>query len=262
MPKFSFVNGCQVTDRGITARTMGPLLLGHMGCGLVSRLRPTSKNPVSESVTDFLDAQYDTRKTWTNSKDATKKLGNSLQALVEKTERGLCLVDTMRRGSDAWRPGSFLTKAAEIAVEGNESNCAVTYFRSDCFCPSSNLLSQFREDSDMSFADYASKYARELEESKTIELAAAFVVEENARNRVPLFYCTNPYIRGYVSADSFLEIPYSNRRYPEFLRNEGCHRVVLVEEIVKFFLKNGVRIEMYEIDQHCKDGFHLRQFEA
>ena len=253
-----------MSDNSFKANNTSTMVkIGHMGCGLVARLKPKTDDPTYQPTMDFLDSQYGERKVWGKNKDATKKLGAAFAALAGRTKWNFNLVDTMRNGSEAWRPGGFLTTAVDHAraLMGEHENVnRFVYSRFDVFCPEKKLLKQFNE-SDMSFSKYAKRYAEQLASTEALSLAADFVVEENSRNRIPLFYCTDPYIKGYFRASDLLRTPYDQRETPSHLGKVGCHRVILAEEIAQYFLKRDVAVELYELDQHCAEGAHVRRFE-
>jgi hypothetical protein len=58
------------------------------------------------------------------------------------------------------------------------------------------LLEEFKTDSTMTFGSYAENYANELRGSTALELAVSEWIKLNARDWLPVFYCTDPYIWG------------------------------------------------------------------
>jgi hypothetical protein len=130
--------------------------------------------------------------------------------------------------------------------------------RRDEFCPSSQLLSHFRYDKSMTFGQYGRAYAEELAQG-SIDAAVASVVMSLASDALPVFYCVDPYIPGYSRPEDMLVVPFEKRTYLSSLRDEGCHRVVLVEEIAQRFRSHGFSVEIFEVDQLCQDGAHLRR---
>jgi len=82
-----------------------------------------------------------------------------------------------------------------------------------------------------------------------LSLAMASVLFDLARNKLPIFYCVDPYIPHFADKTEFgFDIPYSQRHYIDELRTEGCHRIVLVEEIAKAFVKVGVKPRVVELN--------------
>ena len=152
---------------------------------------------------------------------------------------GIVLLDTMRKGSDYWRPGSLLTQVADCIRQGVSEGCAVIYVRDDCWCPTPRLLEQSRNVG-MRFGEYAAQYARELKQAKGLESAAYAVIAANALKMTPAFYCTDPYVPDFGDSDAAArDVPYDQREWlddrPGFrdLSQYGCHRVVFAEELAK-----------------------------
>ena len=95
----------------------------------------------------------------------------------------------------------------------------------------------------MTFAEYAEAYAAWLLEDHRLDLAVAAVIMAQARSRLAVFYCTDPFIPGYADGAEWLsETPFSARRWPlsALLREEGCHRIVLAELLARRFRELGV----------------------
>jgi hypothetical protein len=215
-------------------------------------------------VESLLDGLYGSRSHWKRKEPSTFLLGQTLQRLLQATgAEGIHLIETMRKGSDHWRPGRLITDAVrhlESAMHKPLHQLA-TYGRFDPLCPSLQLLNRFRLDPSMSFADYAFQYANELYLSDAVRLAAMECIVQNSMGIIPVFYCTDPYLKGYCNPQMALG-PYMERNWNVALRNEGCHRVILCEELAAFILSNGFDVELYELDQMAAAGFHLRTFRA
>ncbi|KOR28436.1 hypothetical protein TI05_16955 [Achromatium sp. WMS3] len=132
----------------------------------------------------------------------------------------------------------------------------LSYAREDDFCPQPDLLKEFMDkDSIMSFGEYAQRYAKYLQTNGILPLAMASVVFNLARKQLPIFYCIDPYIPNFADPTQFCsQMPYEQRTWLDkqysWFRTEGCHRVVLVEEIIKGFFKSGINtVELVEFDQ-------------
>ncbi|MEQ1842383.1 MAG: hypothetical protein ABL994_18430, partial [Verrucomicrobiales bacterium] len=149
---------------------------------------------------------------------------------------------------DYYRPGGLLTSAARMALADPERS--ISYAREDLLCPSTDLLKKFRVNTEMAFCEYAQKYATELSTSGAIELAAAHLILNLARGFVSIYYCVDPHIPGYTLWDEVAnKVPYEERTYPlKELRYEGCHRVILAEEIARFFTKKDIRVNLLELE--------------
>lgn len=158
----------------------------------------------------------------------------------------MTLWDTMRTGSDYWRPGKLLTESANLLREQLPA-VNVFYAREDLFCPPELLLREFRE-TQMSFGEYAERYAQYLLVHKVPELASAHLLTELARGNLSIFYCVDPYVPAYGKAEEMLKVPYQQRSWIENLRFEGCHRVILTEEIIRYLIGKRLAVELYEID--------------
>src|SRR5205807_1793280 len=93
-----------------------------------------------------------------------------------------------------------------------------------------------------------------------IELAAAVVVTASACDRLAIFCCTDPYIPGYGDPKTLAEdTPYDRRSWRSELPDEGCHRVILAAELVKFFRNHKIAVTLFEIDQTF-GGSHVRSY--
>lgn len=193
------------------------------------------------------DKKFGTRKAWQDNKQSTVKLGKSLVLALEEAKlTGLTLWDTMRTGSDSWRPGGFLTVAADY-IRKAQPTTDIFYAREDSFCPPTELLEKFKK-TDMKFGDYAQEYYQYLTSNSVVELASAYILIELAKGNLSAFYCVDPHIPDYADPSETLTVEYKDRNWLELLRNEGCHRVVLAEEIVKFLTRKGFDVELLEVD--------------
>jgi hypothetical protein len=152
----------------------------------------------------------------------------------------------MRTGSDYWRPGKLLTETANLLREKLPA-VNVFYAREDLFCPPESLLREFRE-TQISFGEYGERYAQYLRAHGAPELASAHLLTELARGNLSVFYCVDPFIPSYCKREEILHVPYQQRTWIESLRFEGCHRVVLAEEIMRFLIRKGLSVELYELD--------------
>jgi len=215
--------------------------LAHMGCKLLGTLT---------NIPQHLESQWNDEfgRNWKSKKDSKRKLAMALQDVLDQSQMsGAVLWDTMRTGSDYWRPGKLILDTVEMLPSLLRGN--ISYAREDAFCPPKDLLRQFMNDESMSFGQYATEYSRYLNTEATLSLATASVLLNLAQGRLPIFYCVDPYIPHYLKTDEFCsDIPYSQRHWLDELRSDGCHRVILVEEIVKVLLEYYVDIKLFELD--------------
>ncbi len=226
--------------------------IAHMGC---KQLHTIENVPVD--LKEYWDRKIGPA--WRNKKDATGKLGLALREAINASNlQGAVLWDTMRNGSDYWRPGKLLSQVAESLKP-----CEISYAREDMLCPPQALLGAFMADgSSMTFAQYAQRYSAYLHEEDRLSVAVAHVILNLARRQLPVFYCVDPYVPAYSNkAESFSDVPYSAREWEPRLREEGCHRVVLTEEIGKQLLRCGVSVQVIEIDPSCQLA-HVHKFDA
>jgi hypothetical protein len=254
-----------ISDTSMIARVeSGTIRIAHMGCKLAKTCLPARKLFPQQylDVAEYLDRQYGSRRVWNTSQPATTLLARSLASLLQYTgATGIELVDTMRKGSDYWRPGNLLSEAVR-SMESNaqlESN-RVSFGRFDALCPSALLLQEFQRNESMAFGEYAAAYAAESN-ARGLELAVSECIVSNARGRIPVYYCTDPFLRGYCSSSQALG-DYRLRTWMPALRDAGCHRVVLVEELVKAFTAHGFQVELFELDQLAENGLHRRLFSS
>ena len=232
--------------------------VAHFGCRLPGCLRKKDQgqdpavprqSPLDRTWTEAYGGD------WARTEDATGKLGRGLTQAANLAEAsGVVLYDTMRKGSDYWRPGNLLTLAAQV-VRDNVPHHAVSYARQDVLCPPPELLEQFRTTA-MTFGEYATEYAAYLREGNPSPLseAAGAVILAQLQGLLATFYCTDPYIPSYGDPAALqVGTPYNQRHWLDQdepkLRNYGCHRVVLTEEVARFFSHQGVPTAVIEIDQ-------------
>jgi hypothetical protein len=226
--------------------------IAHLGC---KQLHTIENVPVD--LKEYWDRKIGPA--WRNKKDATGKLAHAFRDAIKASNlQGAVLWDTMRNGSDYWRPGKLLSQVAELLKP-----CEISYAREDSLCPPQALLAAFMaEGSIMSFAQYAQHYCDYLHEDDRLSVAVAHVILNLARKQLPVFYCVDPYVPSYSNkAESFSEVPYAAREWEPRLREEGCHRVVLIEEIGKTLLRCGASLTVLEIDPPCQMA-HVRRIES
>ena len=223
--------------------------LGHMGCKLLGTLTTVPQN---------LSRQWDESfgRNWRNKRDSKLRLSRALEdALRESQLTGAVLWDTMRTGSDYWRPGKLLLDCVEMLPSAFRNG--ISYAREDVFCPPRDLLTQFMQDDTMSFGQYALKYSQYLKTGNILPLATASVLFNLAQGRLPIFYCVDPYIPDYADRSEFCsDIPYNRRHWLDELRTEGCHRLVLIEEIIKTLLSYDIQVNLFELDSTFEKSHH------
>jgi hypothetical protein len=159
--------------------------------------------------------------------------------------QGITVIDTMRTGSDYWRPGKLVTDVANILRANGVAT--VTYARRDELCPSKELLTKFRETPSMTFGQYAEAYAAEMKKGGTALAAEMVVTCLSKEATLPLFLCTDPYIPGYLP-ESDRGKAYAKRGYPVALREMGCHRFILAEELAGYFKGLGITTNIIQAD--------------
>ena len=72
-------------------------------------------------------------------------VGKALDALLDVSQaNGIALIDTMRKGSDYWRPGSLVTKAADYLRRKRDDDTTIVYLRLDELCPMQPILQPVR----------------------------------------------------------------------------------------------------------------------
>lgn len=215
--------------------------LAHMGCKLIGTIR----KELSAEAVSTLDAMHG--KAWRKTDGAKQKLASLLTGAAESAGlNGLSLFDTMRRGSDYWRPGALLTDAANLTPESLQEN--TQYIRLDSLCPNADLLRAFQSDSEMRFSEYAKRYTAELEAHQTLTLAAVKTVFEISAGRLPVLYCVDPYVGSFGTL---------SQKHPADFREVGCHRIPLVNAIARRFLAAGVSsVRILELDQLSQTVHH------
>lgn len=197
---------------------------------------------------------------------ATQQLADTLSKAIDMEGlTGTDLWDTMRKGSDYWRPGKLLS---DVAAHLEKKALTVSYYREDSLCPPKDLLAEFRQSVDgsysMTFGEYAEKYATFLRNDGGQLEASAAVIMAIARKRLAAFYCVDPYIPDYGKAEDFLSkvhVPYNSRNWQADMREEGCHRVILAEEVGRYFLQIGMPVRVLEID-HTRNWVGIRARQA
>lgn len=239
---------------GLAARVdRARVRFAHLGCKLLGTIKE-----VPAEQADCWDRQFG--RAWKDKQHATERLAKALAATAEQAQvDGVMLWDTMRQGSDYWRPGNLLSKAADH-LRRLRPGCEVTYAREDALCPPVELLERFRTDPQMTFGQYAEQYAEYLRAQDCLVVAAAAVLLGLACNRMAVFYCVDPYVPDYGRTEEALRAtPYAERHWMAGLREEGCHRVVLAEEVARFFSGRGVAVDVFEVDPTFEQA-HLRHY--
>jgi hypothetical protein len=218
----------------------GRVILAHMGCKLLG----TVKVPADLAA----EWDRDLPRNWRSKKNPKERLARSLcDAAGMSGLGGVELWDTMRRGSDYWRPGKLLTDVADLMRGMGVDD--IGYRREDALCPPTKLLHAFLH-GDMPFGEYARRYAHHLHIHGGVEVAVSGVVSALACRRLPVFYCVDPHVPGYTRSALFMsDVPYEDRPYEHRLRLEGCHRYVLAEEVVRWFAGVGIEAASLELDQ-------------
>lgn len=240
------------------------LCFAHFGCKLLGTLHDDLKRDSWSGLDDLVAAWNTARPGWRNREQAFAQLADALLAATTACgSHGLVFCDTMRKGSDYWRPGNLLTRTADRIRQKATQDCVVTYARDDRWCPPAELLDEFRDKETMPFGEYATRYAQSLTQ-EAIEAAAWTVISAHAQRKMAAFYCTDPYLPNYGDSTRMGSSPYDQRPWldqqprMERMREYGCHRVVLAEEIAKFLARHGACIAVYEIDQ--SSPAHVRRF--
>ena len=167
---------------------MDSIKIADLGCKQLGTLRsakttdPVSKKKLPKyTISPELQALWATKigPIWRDNKEAQLKLGEAFfNTAKENNLKGFALIDTMRKGSDYWRPGNLISRSFDITDElATEAGTAVNinYHKVDLYCPSKGLLEEFMQ-SDMSFNEYAQRYYIELKQSGVIEHAVVTTV--------------------------------------------------------------------------------------
>lgn len=230
--------------------------IAHLGCKTLDKLLSGYKGDVRRDLGKKLDGRF--AKGWRDNSAATPRVADALACGIAQANtalggghvlQGAVLWDTMRKGSDYWRPGNLLTDVADAVRENHRWE--VAFQREDQLCPPSSLLEGFSKDPAFRFGAYAQEYSDYLQGAGSLDIAIAGVVANLACGRLPVFYCVDPYVPGYGDPTQVLShVRYDRRNWaaePE-LRDVGCHRVVLVEEIARRLLKCGARVQILALD--------------
>jgi hypothetical protein len=218
----------------------------HAGLMLLGKI----KKKVRENAPDHAAAWEEAfGPAWKDDKEAKPKLAASLADTMKQAGvGGLVLWDTMRNGSDYWRPGNLLTEAVDL-VRQFDPSAAISYAREDGLCPPASLLDRFAKDGAMTFGEYAEQYAQYLRSEGRLAIAAAAVLTALAVDRLAVFYCVDPYIPGYGDpSQAVSDLSYTARSWMPGLRDEGCHRVVLASELARYFLGLGLHVQLLEVN--------------
>lgn len=239
----------RVVEEGLRATAVAPLRVGHLGCKVLRTALEDLKKAgatLPDSVARLWDREApDWRKA--PSSGAAGAVALALRRTLATTNAlGLELWDTMRGGSDYWRPGKLLSEAAAHFPEG-----VVSFRRHDALCPPTDLLAEFRRDPSMPFGEYAERYADHLRTEGRLELALGAVIEAQARKRIAVFLCTDPFIPGYAEGrEALSKTPFRNRSWPlqALLRDAGCHRVVLTDLVGQRLLQEGLGVRVLALD--------------
>lgn len=261
-----------VSDGGLVAEARSPLWFGHLGCKRLAtvkkdradaRKKARDKGQVepAEIPAAIFTAWDRACPGWASPKaGAAEGAGDALaRGLAVSGASSIELWDTMRSGSDYWRPGALLSQA--VAPLGASR---ASFGRLEELCPPAELLEKLRE-LKLPWADYAQQYADWLEQDGRIDLAVGVVALAQARSRLAVFYCTDAYIPGYADRAQWAsEIPYRKRHWPlaSDLREEGCHRVVLADLLVRRIRKLGATAEIVELDPTRGDAWRVSAAEA
>ena len=230
------------------------ILFGHCGFRLLGTIADRVKRDAPDLAARW---RPNTGGSGGNKDKAVIRLGEAFAATVKLAKAsGLVLLDTMLLGSDVWRPGACVTDAVNH-MRRIEPSFDASYARDDALCPPRDLLERAR--AGMPFAEYAEAYANHLRTGPD-QLAAAIVVTASACGRLAVFCCTDPYIPGYSDPKALADdTPYDQRRWCNEIPDEGCHRVILAAELVRFFRIHKIDVTLFEIDQTF-GGSHVRSY--
>ena len=226
-----------------------PVSLAHLGCQHVRKsVKKVSELP--DSVREQCERKYGS--SWSKQRPAVETLAGAVSHGAESVGlSGAMLVDTMRTGSDYWRPGKLLS---DVANSLRARGLDVAYAREDAVCPGASLIARLRADDSLEFSEYAALYESELlaEDSLGLRVAAFLTVAALSSELLTGFYSSDPYVPGFPKPEGSGATPFSERAYPTdpsgYLRTRGCHRVVLVECLSRFFAALDVDVTLVEID--------------
>lgn len=247
-----------VSDGGLVAEVTLPLRFGHLGCKRLSTVRTDrmaarkkaqekSEEPPPEIPAATIDFWETVVPNWKSPQEgAVESVTLALKRALEISgASAIELWDTMRGGSDYWRGGKLLSKAVEPL-----GTCAASFGRLEELCPTEELLGRLRKEK-LPWSEYAQQYADWISEEGRIDLALGVCAFAQARGRLAVFYCTDAYIPGYGNREEWgSDTPYRDRQWPlaSNLREEGCHRMVLADMVVRRCRELGVRAEVIEVD--------------
>ncbi len=83
------------------------ICFAHLGCKVLYTIENVPPN-----LKTYWDTKFGSHKAWANKLDSKGRLARTLQKAIEQCGlSGLTLWDTMRTGSDYWRPGKLLTES-------------------------------------------------------------------------------------------------------------------------------------------------------
>ena len=164
------------------------------------------------------------------SGSAEEIVGKALDVLLDKSQaNGIALIDTMRKGSDYWRPGSLVTKAADCLRCKRNDDTTIVYLRLDELCPLQPILDAFMGTKEMSYKDYWEGITSDLQKlsnaaRNTILKTLNYVHELNL---IPLITCSDPYIPDFLQWEvPGVAVDWKHRVDNRNLFREcGCHRV-------------------------------------
>lgn len=232
-----------------TAQVSGHIVqLGHVGLRVLGVVAKEVDLPHAYELE--LDQRFG--RAWRNTTHATKRLGRTLWKAANATGLdGFALIDTMRTGSDYWRPGKGLLLAAEVArglAREEGKLLRIRYEREDELCPEPDLLDRFRHEAAMTFAEYAQAYSDYLVKHVGIERVVAMFVRPLSEGLLGLVTCVDPYMPDYGNhAELGTDKPWTTRSSLAGYR-DGCHRIVLVDLATRYLLDRGFEVRISELD--------------
>jgi hypothetical protein len=229
------------------------LFLAHVGFRSLGSIA----KEVSPATRSMWDEEFG--RAWRKTDEACRRLANVLNEAIKKScLSGICLNDTMRKGSDFWRPGKLVSDVVELLPNSVREHTCMG--RRDILCPPKELLHSFLNNDGFSFSSYEEKYAAYLVATSGSFVAACDAVFSLASGQLPIYCCTDPYIPGYrrtvgrltelelevrstegaiVDGNSIATNPHSIEIRADY-RTLGCHRLRLVHEIATIFHQIGI----------------------
>ncbi len=112
-------------DRAVAEVDRSRIYIGHLGCKLLGTL-PEIPQPLALQW----NQEFGGSSIWKSKNDSKKKLARSLHHALEVANlEGAVLWDTMRSGSDYWRPGKLLLDSVEMLAVPYKDR--VSYARED-----------------------------------------------------------------------------------------------------------------------------------